>query len=130
MFLCISGVSTPVAGAVNGATQTAIVGTPYEISFTLHPPLPSENVTLELTTLTETITISDGQTSIRYMKVSSDHLSVMLNPAIPSHQGLYKLVAVSETGTNSATVHLEILCEMEMKSFIAINFEPEPTNAI
>ena len=109
---------------MNGATQTAIAGTPYEMMFTLHPPLPPENVTLQLTTLTETVTISDSQTRVLYMEVSPDHLSVMLNPAIPSHQGLYKLVAVSETGTNSATIYLEILCEKEADGVIAINCAP------
>ena len=125
-FICkhvifyISGVSSaPLVEARNGATQNTTVGMPYEIVFTVHPPLPPENVTLEFTTLTQTITITDGQSSILYMEVSPDHLSVMLNPAIPSHQGSYILTAMSVNGTNSATIHLEILCEMEMASFIA-----------
>ena len=116
LIFYISEASAPLAEAVNGPTQTTVVGEPYEIAFTLRPHLPSENVTLEFTTLTRTITISNNQSNIRYMEVSPDHLSVMLNPAIPSHQGLYKLIATSENGTGSATIHLEILCKTEMAS--------------
>lgn len=106
-FILNDYASSPTAlnvTAVGGSSQEAVVGQVVSLNFAVSPSVSAQNI--ELTFKGNNIS-SGGQ--IPFLSVSADRLSVTLNPAIPSHEGVYVLTATTQDNSNSASISLEIL---------------------
>ena len=97
--------------AIGGSSQKAITSQELTLQFSVTPSVLSpDNITILFTSLIGTIDITDGSED-PFRSVSSDRLSIIFNPVLPSHEGIYTLTATSENGSNSASISLDVQCK-------------------
>ena len=92
VILCIV-VVTPV----DGPQQTAVQPNEYTISFTVSPPIPPEDIQW----LFGGVSLPENDPT---RQLSSDRLSLTLNPVLINYEGQYQLV----TSNGSASVLLDV----------------------
>ena len=101
---------------MNGPQQIALIPNAFTISFTITPPVPASDITWSLSG----VDITNDPGSFR--ELSSDRLSLTINPVTDLDQGVFRLRATNTDGVGEATVSLTVQSELVISCICGTSF--------